>query len=319
VKATATLLPLATLGIGIAIGWFARPMPEPSSTVNEKSSGASSSRSSDTKPLADARPAKPAKPDRERPDPKEHKESTAKAKEMMGKMQDAALGRQRTKLEQYAATLKENLKLSPDQVEKLKAAVESQLAEIEKMLGGSGGAMSFGGDLAAVTADPLEACLAGTLSAEQQADLDSFKQREKTRKADAIALKSLSQLQGIVEFKEGQRDQVYEILTRSAEASVATPDPAADLSNMLTDGMGVEMDPYGLGLQKLLTESMADTALQKDQQAGMKKFREVFEKRVDEKVEELRPVLDDAQLERYRAELKAKGAGPFSAMMMGME
>ena len=316
-KGSATLLPLVTLGIGIAIGWFARPMPGPSSTVVEKPGTASPSAASDAKPLAEARPAKP---DRKRPDPKQHKESVAKAKEMMGKMQDAAVDRQRTKLEQYAASLTENLKLSPEQTEKLKSAVEFQIAEMTKMLSGSGaGAMAFGGDLKAIGTDSLAASIAATLSTEQQAEFESFKQREKTRKVDAIALKSLSHLQGIFEFKEGQRDQVYEILTRSAEANLANSDPAAEVSGMLTEGMGVEMDPYGLGLQKLLTDSMKDIAAAGDQKAAMGKFREAIEKRIDEKVEELRPVLDEAQLERYRAELKSKGAGPYSSLMMGME
>lgn len=316
-KASVTLLPLATLGIGIAIGWFAKPMPEPSPTVVEKPGATAPSAPGDAKPLAEARPAKP---DRERPDPKQHKESAAKAKEMVSKMQDAAVDRHRTKLEQYAETLAENLKLSPAQKEKLKAAVEFQVAEMEKMLSGSGvGATALGGDLKAIGTDSLAASIAATLSPEQQAELESLKQREKTRKVDAIALKSLSQLQGIFEFKEGQRDQVYEILTQSAEANAANADPAAEISGMLTEGMGVEMDPYGLGLQTLLTESMLDRSLQNDEKASMKKFREAIEKRIDEKVEELRPVLDEAQLERYRTELKSKGAGPYSSLMMGME
>lgn len=318
-KTTTTLLPLATLGLGIAIGWFAKPMPEPGSNPGAaKTQTAATPGKSEEKPLAEARPAKPA---RERPDPKEVKESSTKAKAMVGKMQDAAVGRHRVKLEQYAETLAENLKLSPDQREKLKSAIKSQVEEMEKLVRGpgTGELAALTGKLPAFGTDALDASIAEMLSAEQQAELGSFKQRERTRRADATALKSLSQLQGIFEFKEGQRDQVYEILTQSAEASMAESDPANQISEMFTEGLGVEMDPYGLGLQKLLTESMKDSMLQNDEQAAMKKFREVIEKRIDEKVDELRPVLDEAQLERYRAELKAKGAGPYSSLMMAEE
>lgn len=311
-KASSPLLLSATLGIGIAIGWFARPMPGPISAGAENPSAAAPSPSGDAKPLAEARPAKS---DRERPDSKQREESGPP--EMVVRMQEAGVERHRGNLEQYVATLTESLKLTPEQTDQLKAAVEAQIEALRGFTSGAGNAADPGG-MPALGTDPLEASIAAMLSASQKEDFESFKQREKTRKVDTLALKNLSHLQGIVDFKEGQRDAIYEILSRSAEAAVENPDPAT-VGGVLNEGMNGEMDAYGLGLQKMVTQLMLGSTAGGDQKSALREFREAFEKRVDAKVEELRPVLDDAQLERYRAELKSKGLGSYAPLLIGRE
>ena len=71
-----------------------------------------------------------------------------------------------------------------------------------------------------------------------------------------------------------------------------------------------------------MTESVGDPSKAEgahDSKEMMKHLREVIDKRIDEKVERLRPVLNDKQLELYRSELKSKGLGVYGPMMMGQE
>jgi len=51
----------------------------------------------------------------------------------------------------------------------------------------------------------------------------------------------------------------------------------------------------------------------------MKAVRESQQKRIDDKVERLEPVLDEQQLNQYRSHLDAKSTGLFGGMMMGVE
>ncbi len=50
-----------------------------------------------------------------------------------------------------------------------------------------------------------------------------------------------------------------------------------------------------------------------------KNMRELIDKRIEEKINQLRPVLNDKQLARYREELKSKGMGIYGTAIMGME
>ena len=72
-----------------------------------------------------------------------------------------------------------------------------------------------------------------------------------------------------------------------------------------------------------MTESMGDPAAMQeatgDQKKMVQKLREVIDKRIDAKVELLRPVLNDKQLEQYRTELKTKGLGVYGTVLSGME
>jgi len=51
----------------------------------------------------------------------------------------------------------------------------------------------------------------------------------------------------------------------------------------------------------------------------VQKLRETIDKRIDAKVDLLRPVLNEKQLEQYRSELKSKGLGIYGTVLSGME
>ena len=137
------------------------------------------------------------------------------------------------------------------------------------------------------------------------------------------SLKSLSKLQGIIEFEDGQRDEVYKILTKNAEATALAESKKPDMAKMFTDGMGIEIDPYDLGFQQAMNDSITEMGTEgeasPDQEQMAKKMREMIDKRIEEKITQLRPVLNDKQLALYREELKSKGMGVYGSTMMMME
>lgn len=306
------ILPLATLFLGIGIGWFARPMlGEP--PLNGIEGAAMPAKDKPEASTAPSKEQRPAKTERERPaKAKADTEPPPAVREMVTKMHDQMIGRHRDSLEQHLAALQEALQLNPEQQEKMKGSIEKQISQLKALMGESKETPSTDA-MRSIGPEALDESIASSLSPEQQSAMTAFKERQKARQADAQALKDLSKLQGIMEFKEGQRDEVYRIFSESAAEALNHPDPMADFAQMTSSGVQVDMDPYGLGLQKLLTDTMKEGG--PDNKEAVLKFHAAADRKIEEKVEKLRPVLDEAQLERYRAELKAKGLGVYSSII----
>jgi hypothetical protein len=80
----------------------------------------------------------------------------------------------------------------------------------------------------------------------------------------------------------------------------------------------MDMDPYDLGSQQLMIESSQNLIASGgagDDKTMMKAFREKVDQLIEDRVSELKPILDKAQLEKYREELRTKGLGPYGAML----
>lgn len=333
-KPSSVITPLATLGLGIVIGWVAKP-DSGSTGAAPTASTRSADRPAEKAPTPGSSPAHPAqaraaKTERATPDLEEATEATeAQIATSSDKVSEMFTGNYRKKLDAYIATLEENVNLTPEQKAALKAAVEKQLADLNKFMKEGPGHNGPGDNpanplenLPPIGTEALDSQLAALLNPEQQKAFDAYKTREKARQVDAKALKKLANLQGIFEFKEGQRDEVYRILSESAEASLAKPDPMSAYSDIFNGGgmgMNIDMDPYDLGIQGIFMDSAADLSrLQGDDKAMGKIFREKIDALIENKVNELKPVLDEAQLEKYRQELKTKGIGPYGSVLEHM-
>ena len=316
-----TVVGLLMLGLGFCLGWLVKPL-----TVVDPAVQAISGKpavASVPEPIQDAPP--PGKHAiREAPvtktagTPSEAQMNQAKTMqaEMSKKMVDGLRAKFTTRIERLA----ENLDLTADQEAQLTAWLDGQMKEMGNLdISGSG----FAGNTRMPTEKSMEEQLALSLSAGQKDALQEFKGREHQSKVDTTALKSLSKLQGIIQFEEGQRDEVYKVLTESAEASLLAEDDKPDVTKMFTEGMGIEMDPYDLGLAQAMSSMRSDPTRNGESPASSqemaKTIRETVDKRIDDKVEQLRPVLNDRQLELYRNELKTKGLGVYGPMLMGME
>ncbi len=317
------------LGLGFAIGWIAKPVP-----VVEQTAGKGKIREAQPRPetpvtKVDTEPTVQGKrairtPARETSDDAKEKQME-QAKKMQAEMARQMTKRQRDKLVQHIDKLAEALGLTEAQKKPLIDWVDVNMAKMEGMdftkPESMEGMMEV---MKTLTPKAMQDQLATSLTEEQKVALKDFVDREHRTKVDAAALKSLSKLQGVIEFGEGQRDQIYEILAASADESLKAREEKPDPTSFFMEGMGMDMDPYDLGLQSAMTEMMGDDPAEFAKNGGdgkemAKRLRETFDKKIDAKVEVLRPVLDEKQLEQYRQELKTKGLGMYGTMLMGME
>lgn len=81
----------------------------------------------------------------------------------------------------------------------------------------------------------------------------------------------------------------------------------SDSLKLLGNRMGHDPDPYNLGIEDAFTEAYSGGGT--DKKLAEANFRNIIDQRIEAKVNQLRPVLNDKQLAQYRTELKNKGAG----------
>lgn len=320
------LLGLLIFMLGVAVGWVFRGIPQsqqvgsqdpsmtkaPAKVSSTATNGNETAAPSPVPGKRAIRETAPKKAENAMFDP-ESKES----KEMQERVGKMMAGRKRTALEQRIAKLAESLNLTEDQKSKLMAWVDERVKKLEgsNMMDPIASAEA----LKAASDAGLDEKLAENLTEDQKAAFAGFKERERQSKIDSMALKSLSQLQGVIDFEEGQRDEVYKILSESAEERLRKADssPLSDMSMM--GDFGVDIDPYGLGIQEAMQDAFKPEEIEKNPEGWRTGMQGIIDKCINDKVEKLRPVLSEKQLEQYRAELKNKGAGMFGGALLGDE
>jgi len=315
------------LGTGFAIGWFAKPVPAPVPVpITAAAPPAKPAVANATIAAADATP--PGKrairepEDNKKPKTPDRKEIEKQTQDIQKNMAKAMVDRTRKKFELQIDRLVEKLNLGPDQKGKMTAWLDENMKSLEKIDYSNPSSFT---DMAKPGGLPTDKAmmeaLSATLSPEQKEGLVAFQENEHQSKVDAAALKSLSKLQGVIQFDEGQRDQVFKVLTESAERRIDAESEKPDPTAIFTEGMGMDMDPYDLGLTSMMAELSADQfkdmGANADPKDAMKVMRAAIEKRIDERVEMLRPVLNEKQLDLYRSELKTKGMGVYGNALMG--
>jgi hypothetical protein len=314
--------------LGIVTGWVVKPAPPSQAPAVAAGGTASKAHTSAalTPPTEAAVPGKRAQREAavKKPTNMPTEEQMAQAHKMQGEMSKTVVKRHRAKLEQQIVRLDEKLRLTTEQKSGITTWLEDQMKKMESMDLSDPSSLGKLPELAgSITNEALENQLATTLTADQQAALADFKDNDHHLKVDAMALKNLSKLQGIIEFEDGQRDEVYKILTKNAEAATLAESKNPDIAKVITEGMGIEIDPYDLGLQQAMTDSMTDMGKEGGAALGQpqtaQKMREAIDKRIEEKVKELSHVLNDKQLAQYREELKSKGMGIFGQVIMSMD
>jgi len=318
------------LALGFALGWVAKPAATPKEAAGSqvavaKDLGKEAAKESQPAPapLATKRAERETTP--KKPADGMTDEQRAQAKKMQAEGMKMMRGNLRTRLEKQIEKLAAGVNLTPDQKAALTAWMDEKMKTLDGVDFSNPESMKdLEGLMKSLTAKGMEEQLEPSLSADQKGMLAEFKDKERKGKADAGALKSLSMMQGVVEFKEGQRDEVYKLLMEDAEARALADEENPDPSKFFTEGMGIQMDPYDLGIQKAMTDAvgMNGSKMGKDpadQKEMAKKIRESIDQRIEQRVEKLRPALDDQQLDQYRTELKTKGLGFYGSVLSGME
>ncbi|MGJ8697852.1 MAG: hypothetical protein ACSHYF_16155 [Verrucomicrobiaceae bacterium] len=311
------LAALGGIALGFAAGWFGKPTstaqaPEESKVV--VNTGDNPSSVTQRPDSADSRPSKTAIRDEahhtadDSMDP-EIAEQVDAHQDQFSKMLKK---RQRDKFDARIAKLVKELSLTPAQADQLKALWNDDL-DFESLMGtGGDDAVKAAEDLAALmNGTALDEPLAAMLSPEQKEAYDALKQREHDNRVESRALKSLSKL-SFLDLRDDQKDAVMEILYEQAETAEKKPSSASAMMSLIGDGFGVEMDFDDLGLGDIMAQQMEGNEPEGDPAAIMKA---AMDKRIDEKVTALTPVLDQDQLAQYRQHLESKNAGMFGGML----
>ncbi|MGC4014470.1 MAG: hypothetical protein QM755_08155 [Luteolibacter sp.] len=317
-------VPLSCLAGGIAIGWFARPMTQATAAATPPSSGApvtASATPGGGKPAAGETGAVPGKTSSGRPAKPDNDEAKAKqdakTKEAMKKGQDQMAKRmtdiQRKKFEARLDKLAADLNLSPEQKEQVRAAMEKRFGAMTELFTDNdkdqGQKMKDAAGL--LKSDGMDEATAGVLTEEQKAQYDSFKGKERQARIDSKALKDMGNIANVIEMTPEQRDGVYQALSEQAAAR-EDKQKSAGMMSMFTESMGIQIDDE-LGVQDLMEEQMegqmnrgADSTSMADIQ---KTLRDTVKQRTEDRVNALRPYLNDSQLQQYRTHLETKASG----------
>ncbi len=321
-------LPAVCLLAGIAIGWFAKPSASSNGTAPVAAQTAMGDPSSKTaavpeKPRSENAKDTPARPARPAIDTSK-REIEAKATEAGKKMQQQMAQRmtdmQRKKFEARFAKLCAELNLSPDQQARIRAAMEERFVKMGELFSFDGSddnsaKMKELSDL--MERDGLEEATAALLNDQQKAGFDALKAKERQSRIDSRALKDLGTLGTVLDLTPEQKDAVYGVLSEQASKQ-ENAKKSSSMMNLFTEGMGIEIDDE-LGLTDLIHEQMDPEGHKKVSDDDFKQvIADTIKTRTDERIEALRPVLNEQQLQQYRTHLETKASGMMN-MFGGIE
>jgi hypothetical protein len=277
------------LGLGVAIGWFAKPQSS-SSTLSV--AGAASAARSDLS----TEPSGTVKRTQREPRAQGGSEAPSQINSSEKPSSDADVSKmvirhKQNKLQQRIDYLAEKIDLTSGQKSRLAEWLKGQMKKVESVdLSNPSSATILAKIANSFTNETLEAELANSLTSEQKNNLADLTKKEFRRKVDTSALKLLSKLQNELEFDEDQRDEVYKVLTQNAEKNLLEESKNSRPPD-LTDLFGVvayETDPYDLQLPEVGITT------------------EKFDQRLKEKINQMRSILDAKQLETYRTYLESQ-------------
>lgn len=307
------IIGILLVGLGIAIGWLAKPSsssPAPPVAATQRVSNAvtpARPTSLDESPILTKRMQR--EPTEKGNTGEQFKMSQDLAPEMVAMMSKKEIRDKNAKIEQRIAQLSEKLHLTPAQKSRLTAWLGGQIKKMEAMdTSNLASFESLSATARSLTNEALQNELTSDLTSEQQAALTDLNEKDFTRKVDTMALKTLSKIQEDIDFEDGQRDEVYKILTQNAENKER--DRLNNTDNLNTsEESELVSDPYDLQLQDMAAGSVKKLSDFGD--AGGFKLEiddaliAKIDKRVNEKVDQLRPILNEKQLAIYRNKLDA--------------
>ncbi len=318
------IVPLLTLAIGLAIGWVAKPTPKaPEANIAQTDSPKISTRKEPgSKPPAPEKEAPEVTPSvrvvqAEAPDemPEDQKAEMEKYQSQFGEMMKK---NQKRQLDARISKLVSQLKLSPEQEAALRKALEENQLDPASIMSGDFDPSK----LAELTGDgALEDALADILTDEQKAENEALKERELANKIESKALKSLARLSDL-DMTQEQKDAAYDILYQQAEESAGKESATNGIFTAITGGMGLNIDVDDIGIDfdeisEATAESVASGEVP-DQGDIMARMRENQQRKIDAKVEALRPVLNEDQLTQYRESLEINRGGILGGLLDGL-
>ena len=285
------ILPVGRIALGIAIGLVAKSAPPASAGVSssgQEASPASTSRTFRRTTLSETAmasgPATRSAPDRNVPTEGKVESMVEQAMNQMpdpAQIKQQMVNKEREKFENRFAKLTTELNLSPEQQAKIRATMEKSLKKM---------AADETKDLSELKkTDGLDEVTAAALDEEQMASFTAIKAKERQNRIDSKALKSLAELTPVLDLNEEQKDAVYGVLSEQAakqqdgeraSGMIGAPNSEGTVSRAMVDSE--------------LPDSILDHLMSPDD----------LKKRNEGKIEAMRSVLNEQQLQQYITHLE---------------
>ncbi|MDA7517800.1 hypothetical protein N9910_00230 [bacterium] len=225
---------------------------------------------------------------------------------------------QRAKFDARIARLVKELNLTPSQEAELRKLWEKKTGNLNEMMQG-GGSIENAAEIAGImSGSGIEDILEPLLTDEQKEALAALQKREFDNRVESRALKGLAKL-SFLDLRPEQKDAVMETLYKEAEEKENQPNPEGAVFSVISDGLGLDINVDDLGISGMIEEQIYGGLDPQDPGAFMDKMKENQQKRIDEKVEALEPILDNDQLERYRENLESKQGGILGGFLGGFQ
>lgn len=289
--------------VGIGIGWFFKSASGDGRTA---SAGDPSRSETAAPPAASAGIApglsagrsgeSPAGKSHARP-PKEDKQDIAKlaldatTKHLMDTMQE----QQTKRREERIAKLVEKLGLDASQEAKLRDYFKKQ-ADPTVAYDGKSVQMTQRND-----GPSLDDFLKDLLSDSQEQDYEKMKQAENEQRIEARTLRDMASLTQSVELRPEQRDAVYAALQEQTRNEESSPGPKMFGAGMITPPM--ELGGAGSSVDTVMSLRFAGPEGSEPDQSAIEQAQQQRQAQIDEKVNRMSGVLDEKQLDQYRASL----------------
>ena len=320
------LIAIVCITLGFAAGWIIKPettVTETEETTTRPASRATAtsneSRSSDVeKPRSTKRSSVTVKrsgADREI-DPATKKQ----IEEAQSKQTEIVKKRLSDKFDMQITAMVKELGLNASQETALRAFYAEQLEKVDFE-----GGMSSVGDpektremAAALRGDGLNDAMENVLSADQMEGLETMQERKKNNEIESRAMKDLSKLQQSLDLSEDQKQKVYDVLMQDAQKKLAAQSDADYVTRAMMSNMGIEMDLGDMDMGSVMTLHTDGENAPTDRASIIQKMKDDRQKRIDEKVARLAPVLNETQQQQYRKSLESQG-GVLNMMIQGMD
>ncbi len=305
------LAPLLILAIGISIGWLGKPAQKNSES---QSSQAEASEADRVKPSTRkiTKPDTPVAAKEEAsasPSSRSNRpagltipeDADSPLNAYLPQIEDMMKRRQMSNAKLRIKKLSAQLKLTPEQEKALQKAAADFKIDFSSMTTGNFNPSQLSG------ADAFESTLDDILSEEQKDDYEDLKKRELANRIESRALQELAQISEL-DLSQEQKDLAYELFYQQSEKLLNSGNPTDNFALSLSgqginqaDIVGIEMTPEGLPLSP-----DGPNSTQAGRQQILEQFQADQERRRNEKVDLLRPILNESQIEQYRESLAAQ-------------
>jgi len=304
------ILPLATLAIGIGIGWLLKESPDAPAPLQTKSPGREQgpgSGSGTGAAIAKSSPDQDAGVASSKSHLRPPKEAALKtldhtAAQLRDTFMNSIREQQEKRNEAQIAKLVEKLGLDAAQEAKLREFFKKKGEEMSVNVGDDGNSVRMHHK---PSGDSLDSFLKDLLPDQQEAAYEEMKQTEQAQKVEAKALRDMASLTLAMELRPEQRDAVYAVLEAQAREE-AEKGGAKGLEGM---AMLPTMDlvTSSPGTESVIEFQSAGAGDEATEQA-LAEARQRRDAELEAKVNRMNGVLDERQLADYRSYLQQQPA-----------